>query len=75
MKIVIAPDSFKGCLSSIEVGTIMEKAFLDVSSSFQTNVIPMADGGEGTLETLIYATEGKKSKNNCNWTLRCENPY
>lgn len=62
MKIVIAPDSFKGCLSSIEVGTIMEKAFLDVSSSFQTNVIPMADGGEGTLETLIYATEGKKVK-------------
>ncbi|MGG4165954.1 glycerate kinase [Rossellomorea vietnamensis] len=62
MNIVIAPDSFKGSLSSIEVGTIMAKAFLDVSSSFQTNVIPMADGGEGTLETLIYATEGKKVK-------------
>lgn len=62
MNILIAPDSFKGSLSSLEVGTIMEKAFLDESSSFQTNVIPMADGGEGTLETLIYATGGKKVK-------------
>ena len=60
MNILIAPDSFKGSLSSLEVGMIMEKAFLDESSSFQTNVIPMADGGEGTLETLIYATGGKK---------------
>ncbi|CAN7154411.1 glycerate kinase family protein [Rossellomorea sp. LjRoot5] len=62
MNILIAPDSFKGSLSSLEVGTIMEKAFKDESSSFQTNVIPMADGGEGTLETLIYATGGKKVK-------------
>jgi glycerate 2-kinase len=62
MNILIAPDSFKGSLSSLEVGTIMEKAFLDESSSFKTNVIPMADGGEGTLETLIYATGGKKVK-------------
>ncbi|MEI2665859.1 glycerate kinase family protein [Rossellomorea sp. LJF3] len=62
MNILIAPDSFKGSLSSLEVGIIMEKAFLDESSSFQTNVIPMADGGEGTLETLIYATGGKKVK-------------
>ncbi|UXH43025.1 glycerate kinase [Rossellomorea vietnamensis] len=62
MNILIAPDSFKGSLSSLEVGIIMEKAFLDESSSFHTNVIPMADGGEGTLETLIYATGGKKIK-------------
>ncbi|RBP04902.1 glycerate kinase [Rossellomorea aquimaris] len=60
MNILIAPDSFKGSLSSLEVGTIMEKAFLDESLSFKTNVIPMADGGEGTLETLLYATEGMK---------------
>ena len=60
MNILIAPDSFKGSLSSLKVGTIMEKAFLDESSSFQTNVIPMADGGEGTLETLLYATGGMK---------------
>jgi glycerate 2-kinase len=62
MNILIAPDSFKGSLSSLEVGTIMEKAFLDDSPGFQTNVIPMADGGEGTLETLIYATGGRKVK-------------
>ncbi|MCA1065567.1 glycerate kinase [Rossellomorea sp. AcN35-11] len=62
MNILIVPDSYKGSLSSLEVGTIMEKAFLDVSTNFQTNVIPMADGGEGTLETLISATGGKKVK-------------
>ncbi|TMU83944.1 glycerate kinase [Bacillus sp. BHET2] len=62
MNILIAPDSFKGSLRSIEVGTVMEKAFLDESPDFQTTVIPMADGGEGTLETLIYATGGKKIK-------------
>ncbi|MFI8687798.1 glycerate kinase [Rossellomorea sp. NPDC077527] len=62
MNILIAPDSFKGSLSSLKVGTIMEKAFLDESSLFNTNVLPMADGGEGTLETLIYATGGKKIK-------------
>ncbi|PFA68094.1 glycerate kinase [Bacillus sp. AFS015802] len=62
MNILIAPDSFKGSLSSLKVGSIMEKAFRDESSSFHTNVIPMADGGEGTLETLIYATGGMKVK-------------
>ncbi|WP_064092041.1 glycerate kinase [Rossellomorea aquimaris] len=60
MNILIAPDSFKGSLSSLEVGAIMEKAFSDESKGFHTNVVPMADGGEGTLETLIYATKGKK---------------
>lgn len=60
MNILIAPDSFKGSLSSLKVGAIMEKAFLDESPSFQTNVIPMADGGEGTLDTLLYATGGEK---------------
>lgn len=62
MNILIAPDSYKGSLSSLEVGAIMNKAFLDESSNFQTTVIPMADGGEGTLDTLIYATGGKKVK-------------
>ena len=62
MNILIAPDSFKGSLSSLEVGAIMKKAFSDESEGFQTHVIPMADGGEGTLDTLIYATEGKKIK-------------
>ncbi|BCB06036.1 glycerate kinase [Bacillus sp. KH172YL63] len=60
MNILIAPDSFKGSLRSIEVGTVIEKAFRDESTAFHTTVIPMADGGEGTLETLIYATGGKR---------------
>lgn len=60
MNILIAPDSFKGSISSLKAGMIMEKAFIDESQDFQTTVIPMADGGEGTLETLIYATGGQK---------------
>lgn len=48
MKIVLAPDSFKGSLSSSEVTQVMERA-LKMSTATHTVVSkPMADGGEGT---------------------------
>ncbi|MBM7571659.1 glycerate kinase [Aquibacillus albus] len=60
MNIVIAPDSFKGSLSALNAGTMMRKAFEDEWDGFNIRVIPMADGGEGTLDTLVYSTNGKQ---------------
>lgn len=60
MKIVIAPDSFKGSLTALKVGTIIKEAFLKELPDVELEIIPMADGGEGTLETLIFATNGMR---------------
>ncbi|MFD1739486.1 glycerate kinase [Bacillus salitolerans] len=60
MNIVVAPDSFKGSLSALEAGTIIQKAFCTVLPQAHIDVIPMADGGEGTLETLLFSTKGKR---------------
>ncbi|RAL25795.1 glycerate kinase [Thermoflavimicrobium daqui] len=60
MKIVIAPDSYKGSLSSKEVGLIIQKAFQEEMPTADIEVVPMADGGEGTLETILFAVGGEK---------------
>lgn len=61
LKIVIAPDSFKGSLSAAEVCSIVKKAFTDIlPSTTEVITVPMADGGEGTLEALVDATGGRK---------------
>lgn len=60
MNIVIAPDSFKGSLSAKEVGLTIQEAFQLEIPDIIVHVIPMADGGEGTLETLLFATNGTK---------------
>ena len=59
MKIVIAPDSFKGSLSAKEAGTIILRALSSEMEGLEAAVVPMADGGEGTLEALVFATGGK----------------
>lgn len=59
MNIVIAPDSFKGSLSARGVGVAIEKGIKRVIPESVTKIIPMADGGEGTMECLIEATQGK----------------
>ncbi|MDD9267180.1 glycerate kinase [Paenibacillus sp. GCM10023248] len=58
MNVIIAPDSFKGSLSSLEAGTIMKKAILREIPHAAVTVIPIADGGEGTVDTLVAATGG-----------------
>ncbi|WP_230501044.1 glycerate kinase [Sutcliffiella rhizosphaerae] len=60
MKIIIAPDSFKGSLTSMEAGTIIKNAFQKVFPQAAIEVVPMADGGEGTLDTLLFSTKGKR---------------
>ncbi len=58
-KIVIAPDSFKGSLSSLEVATCIEKGIKRVLPQAECVKVPMADGGEGTVRSLVDAAGGK----------------
>lgn len=58
MKIVVAPDSYKGSLSAREVADAIEKGLKRVDSSIEVVKVPMADGGEGTVQALIDATGG-----------------
>lgn len=59
MKIIIAPDSFKGCLSALEVATAIQKGIKNVDAGIESIIVPMADGGEGTVQSLIDASGGK----------------
>jgi glycerate kinase len=60
MRIIIAPDSFKECLSARDVALCIKKGFEAEIPSAQVDVFPMADGGEGTIDALVYSTNGRK---------------
>jgi glycerate kinase len=62
MKIVITPDSFKENLTSLEVATAIEKGIKRVLPGARCIKVPMADGGEGTVQSLVDATAGKLLK-------------
>ncbi len=59
-RIVIAPDSFKGTLSSTEFCDIAEKVINRILPDAEVCKIPIADGGEGTADTFLYALGGKR---------------
>lgn len=59
-KILVAVDSFKGSMTSIEAGESIEKGIKIVLPDSQVRVRPVADGGEGTTEAIIY---GRKNVN------------
>jgi glycerate kinase len=58
-KIVVASDSFKGSVTSLEVAESAEKAIRSVFPDCEVLKIPVADGGEGTTEALVHAMGGK----------------
>ena len=58
MKILIAIDSFKGSLSSKEAGEAIKSGILRVIPDAEVLISPLADGGEGTVETLVEALGG-----------------
>lgn len=58
-KIVVAIDSFKGSLSTFEAGKAIEEAAKEVYENTEVRILPIADGGEGTVESIISATNGK----------------
>lgn len=59
MKIVIAPDSFKESLTALEAAQAIEKGMKKVLPDADFIKVPMADGGEGTVQSLVDATGGK----------------
>lgn len=64
MKIVIAPDSFKGSLTAIEAAKAIEKGVKKAIQHAETILVPVADGGEGTMDSLASATKGRKAEFN-----------
>ncbi|MFI8415289.1 glycerate kinase [Serratia sp. NPDC078593] len=59
-KVVIAPDSFKESLSALEVAAAIERGFRHVYPDIEYVKLPMADGGEGTVESMIAASNGER---------------
>ena len=57
-KIVIAPDSYKGYLTAKQAAAAMKQGCADVFGQANYQLIPMADGGEGTVSTLVEANQG-----------------
>ena len=60
MKIVIAPDSFKESLSALEAAREIEAGLREIFPHAEYVKVPVADGGEGTVEAMIAATQGRR---------------
>lgn len=59
MHIVIAPDSFKESLTALEIANIVKQGFQSVFPDATFSKIPVADGGEGTLQAIVDAKNGR----------------
>jgi glycerate kinase len=77
MNIVIAPDSFKGSLTSTEVSNVISKAFTEEIPDSIICAVPMADGGEGTIDSMVFSTKGIKKEIEATGPLllRCKTYY
>src|SRR4051795_7029059 len=58
MKVVVAPDKFKGSLTAPEAARAMARGVAASAPDAEIDLAPMADGGEGTVEALVAATSG-----------------
>lgn len=59
MRIVVAPDSYKGSVSAPDVAEAMERGILRIFAGAEVRKVPIADGGEGTVAALVAATGGE----------------
>ncbi len=59
MRFIVAPDSYKGSLSALEVANSIARGILKVFPEAEVLKVPIADGGEGTVEALVTATGGE----------------
>ncbi len=59
MRIIVAPDSFKGSISALGVAEAIERGIRAVFPEAEVVLVPIADGGEGTVEALVAATGGR----------------
>ncbi len=62
MKIIIAPDSFKGSVSALDVAKNIEAAVHSVDAAIETVLMPVADGGEGTVDAIASCVPAKIHK-------------
>jgi len=60
LNILIAPDSFKGTLAALPVAQAIAAGILHVLPQAQIQLLPLADGGEGTLDAVLYAMPGER---------------
>lgn len=58
MKILVASDSFKESMTSLEVATIVEQSFQEIDKKTEVIKVPISDGGEGFVDALVYGTNG-----------------
>ena len=58
MKVIVAPDKFKGSLSAPEAARAIARGVVRARRGSTVDLVPMADGGEGTVEALVEATGG-----------------
>lgn len=59
MRVVVAPDKFKGCLTAPQVCDAIAAGIRSVTPNADIDLCPMADGGEGTVAALVRATGGR----------------
>ena len=69
MKVLIAPQSYKGSISAIKVAEAIKEGSLNIFPDIETLIIPVADGGDGTLETLVESTSGTIHNSNATGPL------
>ena len=60
MRCLFIPDSFKGTLSAVEVCKTLTEALNEVYPEATSDSIPVADGGEGTLECFLSVRKGRR---------------
>ena len=58
-RVVIAPDSFKGSLSAVEVAEALGEGILSVLPDCRVEMVPIADGGEGSAEIITHSMGGE----------------
>ena len=58
MKFILAPDSFKESMTAYEASIAMYKGILEHHQEHEVQLCTLADGGEGTLDTLVHAMNG-----------------
>ena len=68
MKVTVAIDSFKGSLSTFQAGAAIREGIQRVYADAQVYISPLADGGEGTVEAIVAASQGKMQ------TVTVQNP-
>lgn len=60
MKIIIAPDSFKGSMTSMQAALAIKRGINEINPLAETILLPMADGGEGTVDAILWGSGGEK---------------